>query len=148
MNKLEKIKKVLVQTCVIYAVILTSVYTLGAFVNSSWVPTIKMVYSCLGFSFVLSLLNLFLFSDKLVFALRLVIHFGISAVMFYLMFAVLGGYKANGGSVITALLVYIFAYALCGAIVGVYRYLTAEIKTSKKEYKTQFDDEYKSQFGK
>lgn len=146
MNILSKIKKILSQTCVIYTVILTSVYTLGAFVNSSWVPTVHMVYSCLVFSLVLAALNLFLFSDKLVMPLRLLIHFTASSLIFYLMFIVWGGYQSNGGSVITALLVYVFAYILCAAIVAAYRYLTAETVNSKRVYTAKFDEEYKSQF--
>lgn len=38
METLKKLKKVVLHACVIYTVILTAVYTLGAFVNSSWVP--------------------------------------------------------------------------------------------------------------
>lgn len=150
MNILGKIKKTVSQTCVIYTVILTSVYTLGAFVNSSWVPTVQMVYSCLGFSLVLALLNLFLFSDKLVMPLRLLIHFAVSSLIFYLLFVVWGGYQSNGGSVITALLIYVFAYILCAAIVAAYRYLTSESVNAKKGYSAKFnkpEEEYKSQFG-
>ena len=98
-----------------------------------------MVYSCLGFSLVLSALNLFLFSDKLVFALRLLIHFIASTFIFYMLFIVWGGYKSNGGSVLTALLVFVFAYVLCGAIVGIYRYLTVDNDGAKgEEYKSIF----------
>ena len=146
MNILSKIKKIVSQTCVIYTVILTSIYTLGAFVNSSWIPTVHMVYSCLAFSLVLAALNMFLFSDKLVMPLRLLIHFAASSLIFYLMFIVWGGYQSNGGSVITAMLVYIFAYALCAAIVAVYRYLTSETANSKKDYKSKFDKTYTPQF--
>ena len=141
METLKKLKKVVLHACVIYTVILTAVYTLGAFVNSSWVPTVQMVYSCLGFSLVLSALNLFLFSDKLVFALRLLIHFIASTFIFYMLFIVWGVYKSNGGSVLTALLVFVFAYVLCGAIVGIYRYLTVDkdnAVTKGEEYKSIF----------
>ena len=100
---------------------------------------LPILYSCLGFSLVLSALNLFLFSDKLVFALRLLIHFIASTFIFYMLFIVWGGYKSNGGSVLTALLVFVFAYVLCGAIVGIYRYLTVDNDGAKgEEYKSIF----------
>lgn len=139
METLKKLKNIVLHACVIYTVILTAVYTLGAFVNSSWVPTVQMVYSCLGFSLVLSALNSFLFSDKLVFALRLLIHFVASTFIFYMLFIVWGGYKSNGGSVLTALLVFVFAYVLCAAVVGIYRYLTVDKDSAKsEEYKSMF----------
>lgn len=144
MKLINLFKKTLTNACVIYTVILTAIYTLGAFVNSSWVPTVQMVYSCLGFSIILSVLNIFLFSDKLVLALRLLIHFVSSSVIFYLLFIVWGGYKSNGGSVLTAFLVYCFAYVLCGAIVGCYRYLKAdngEKNTGDAEYSSIFTSE-------
>lgn len=147
MKTLKIAKKALINACIIYTVLITAVYTLGAFVNSSWVPTVQMVYSCLGYSLILSALNLFLFSDKLVFALRLLIHFSCSSVIFYLMFIVWGGYKSNGGSVLTALLVFVFVYLLLGAIVCGYRYLTndsSEKVNEESEYNSIFSGEDKA----
>ncbi len=136
MKALKSIKKVVLNACVIYTVMLTAVYTLGAFVNSSWIPSVRMVYSCLIFSTVLSALNSFLFSDCLVFPLRLLIHFVSSSIIFYILYIVWGGYKSNGGSILTALLVFVFAYVLCGAIVGIYRYLFPEKKKANAENET------------
>ncbi len=139
---LKLLKKAALQACVIYTVLLTAVYTLGAFVNSSWVPTVQMVYSCLGLSLAVALLNLFLFSDRLVFFMRLLIHFVSIGVIFYLMFVVWGGYRANGGSVLTAMLVYLFVYIICAAIVGAYRYLISgdnKRKSADGEYRSMFD---------
>ncbi len=130
---LKLLKKAVLQTCVIYTVLLTAVYTLGAFVNSNWVPTVQMVYSCLGLSLAVSLLNLFLFSDRLVFAARLTIHFASVGVIYYLMFVVWGGYKSNGGSVITAMLIYVFVYIICAAIVGAYKYLSSDGKSQSSD---------------
>ncbi len=140
---LKLLKKAVLQACVIYTILLTAVYTLGAFVNSSWVPTVQMVYSCLGLSLAVALLNLFLFSDKLVPSLRLFIHFVSVGVIFYLMFVVWGGYKANGGSTLIAMLIYLFVYIICAAIVGVYNYLTSDDSKSDST-----DGEYKSMFNK
>ncbi len=139
---LKQLKKAVLQACVIYTILLTAVYTLGAFVNSSWVPTVQMVYSCLGLSLAVALLNMFLFSDRLVFALRLLIHFVSIGVIFYLMFVVWGGYKSNGGSTLTAMLVYLFVYIICAAIVGAYKYLTSgddKAKSADGGYKSIFD---------
>ncbi len=147
MNKINLFKKLISHSAIIYSLLVTSVYTLGAAVNSAWIPTTKMVYGCLAFSVILSVLNLFLFSRMLIFPLRLLIHYAASALMFYLLFALWGGYLQNGGSVIIALLLYTFSYAMIGVIIGIYRYITSENENSSKKYTKKFDDSYTSQFG-
>jgi hypothetical protein len=54
-----------------------------------------------------------------------------------------GGYKANGGSVLSILLIYTFAYAICAVIIAVYRWLTAEYRTGHTEYNSMFNGEDK-----
>ena len=143
------LKKTISSGCVFYTFFITALYLLGVYVDSHWVPTLQMVLSLLVFSFVLSAANSFLFSDKLIFSLRLLIHFVITTIVFYTVFVLWGGFQANGGSVLTALLVYSFAYLICSLLMFMYRYITAESRTAKQEYKNAFDgqDSYKTQFG-
>jgi len=138
LKTLLKIKKILTQACVFYTVLITAVYLLGTTLDSSWIPTPAMVAALLIFSAVLAASNAFLFSDKLVFPLRLLLHYIMTSVVFYIVFVLWGGYRNNGGSVLTVLLVYTFAYVLCAVIVGVYRWLTAELRTSHTEYTDVF----------
>lgn len=143
------IKKLLTSGCVIYTFLITAVYLLGVFVDSSWVPTLTMVISLLVFSLVLSIANSFLFSDRLVFALRLLVHYVTTAVCFYVIFVLWGGYAENGGSVLTVFLVYTFAYVIFSVIVGCWRYLTADLRAAEERYVNQFEkkDDYTSVFG-
>lgn len=143
------LKKTLTQACVFYSVLFTAVYLLGVFVDSHWVPTLHMVLALLAFSVILAAANSFLFSDRLVFSLRLLIHFAVTAVLFYIVFVLWGGYQANGGSVLTVLLIYTFAYVLCAVIICVTRWLTAELRRSEAEYRNKFDgkDSYSTLFG-
>lgn len=146
---LSWLKKVLTQACVFYTFLITAVYLLGVSIDSHWIPTINMVLALLVFSAVLAAANSFLFSDRLVFPLRLILHYAVTTLIFYIVFVVWGGYKANGGSVLTVLAVYTFAYILCAVIVVLYRWLTAESRAAKSEYKEVFSDKdtYTSQFG-
>ncbi|MGN1345623.1 MAG: hypothetical protein ACI4V1_02460, partial [Eubacteriales bacterium] len=98
------LKKTAGQACVFYTFFVTALYLLGVYVDSNWVPTLHMIFSLLLFSFVLAAANFFLFSDRLVFALRLLLHYVITSVIFYIVFVLWGGFQANGGSVLTALL--------------------------------------------
>ena len=143
MKTLLQCKKILTQACVIYTFLVTAVYLLGNAVDSHMVPTLNMVLALLVFSAVVSAANAFLFSDKLVFPIRLIIHYIATAVVFYIAFVVWGGYKDNGGSVLSILLIYTFAYVICAVIIGVYRWLTAESRTAHTEYSSLFDGEKK-----
>lgn len=145
MKTLSLLKKIISQACVFYTVLITATFLLGAFVDSSWLPKPSMVLALLVFSLILAAGNSFLFSDRLVFPLRLLIHYIATTIVFYIVFVLWGGYRDNGGSVITVLLVYTFAYGICALIVAGYRYLTAELRTDKSEYKKQFDGD--DQFG-
>lgn len=148
MKTLLWLKKVLTQACVFYTFLITAVYLLGASVDSAWLPKPSMIGALLVFSAVLAIGNTFLFSNKLVFPLRLLVHYVMTTIVFYIVFVLWGGYKDNGGSVLTVLLVYTFAYVLCALIVAGYRYLTAEFRKDNSEYKQLFNgDSYESQFG-
>ncbi len=142
------LKKTISSACVFYTFFITALYLLGVYVDAHWVPTLQMVLSLLMFSFILSAANTFLFSDKLIFSLRFLIHFVITTTVFYMVFVLWGGFQANGGSVLAALFVYLFVYLLAALLVFLYRYLTAELRTSAKKYENAFDgkDSYQSQF--
>ena len=136
-------KKTLTQACVIYTFLITSVYLLGSAVDSHMVPTLSMVLALLVFSAALAAANSFLFSEVLLFPIRLLFHYLATAFVFYIAFVVWGGYKDNGGSVLTILLIYTFAYAICAVIVAVYRWLTAESRAAHTDYSSLFNGENK-----
>ncbi len=147
-KNLSIIKKILLSACVIYSFLITAVFLLGVYINSAWLPTVNMVFSLILFSLVMSCANVFLFSDRLVFPLRLLIHYAVTSVCFYIVFVFWGGYKANGGSLLTVFLVYTFAYVIFSVIIGCFRYLTADLRASSQKYTKQFEktEEYTSQF--
>ncbi len=97
-----------------------------------------MVYSLLGFALILSYLNLFLISNCLVFALRLLIHYSISAASFYLFFVALSGYKSSGGSAVTVILLYTLVYAIFAIIFAVFRHFTKKPENENKQYTKMF----------
>lgn len=142
------LKKTISGACVFYTFFITALYLLGVCVDVHWVPTLQMVLSLLIFSFVLSAANSFLFSDKLIFSIRLLLHFVITTTVFYTVFVIWGGFQANGGSVLAALFVYLIVYLLAALMVFLYRYLIAEFRISTKKYENTFGgkESYQSQF--
>ncbi len=144
------LKKTVTGACVFFTFFVTALYLLGVYVDSNWVPTLNMIFSLLLFSFLLSAANSFLFSDKLVFSLRMLIHYVITTVVFYIIFVLWGGFQSNGGSVLTAILVYSFAYLICAIFVFMYRYVTADLRRSNEGYSNVFEEKnsYTPQFDK
>ena len=136
------LKKIINSACVIFTLLFAFIYTLGVTVNPDWIPTIGMMYSLLAFAFVLSAMNLYLFSKNLVLGLRLLIHYVVTALSFYVLFVVASGFMRNGGSALTIMVSFSVTYALFAAVVAIFN----GAKGSDKKKKTQKKTEYKSMF--
>lgn len=142
MKTLGLIKKILTSACVIFTVLFTFIYTLGISVNNEWLPTLGMLYSLLAFSLVLSAMNKYLFSNSLVLGVRILFHYIVTALAFYLLFVIASGFAKNGGSATTIMIVFSIIYALYAAIVAIF----CGTKGSKKEKKSKKNSEYKKMF--
>ncbi len=136
------IKKIISSACVIFTLLFSLTYTLGVTVNADWIPTLSMMYSLLAFAFVLSCMNVYLFSNRLVLGLRLLIHYAVCAVSFYVLFIVASGFAKNGGSALPIMIAFSVIYALFAAIVAVFKGTSG----GEKKKKAQKSTEYKSMF--
>ena len=132
----------------IYTVLITSVYMIGAFVNAAWLPSPSTVAALLALSLWIGASLSFLFSDLLVPSLRVVLHFFATAFVFWLTFGVWGGYLKNGGSAAVLFVLYAVLYALFAGITGLIRILTSGADNRKKPYGSMLkqEPEYRSQF--
>ena len=149
LKPLHLVKTVFVRACVVYTVLITGVYLIGAFVNAAWLPSPATVGALLLLSLWIGGSLSFLFSDFLVPALRVILHFIATGVVFYLTFGVMGGYLRNGGSAVVLFILYAVLYALAGGVTGLIRILTAESDRKKKPYDGVLKkerEEYQSQF--
>ena len=142
MKIFSKIKAILSSACVIFTLIFTAVYTLGMAVNIEWIPTLSVLYSILAFSVILSFANAFLSSNLLVLGVRLIIHYAISAVSFYVLFIVASGYFLAGGNVLTIMIAFTVIYAIFAAVWAIVK----STKPRAKKEKKQTEQEYKKMF--
>lgn len=139
-------KKILTNTCIFYTLLITAIYTFGLLADTSghWIPTVRIAYSLLGFSLGFAALNEVTKKLKFGFVPKYFLHLAVSALLYYLIFVLGGGFHKNGGSTLAAMLVFAFVYAIGTVIVLVLRWLfgTKE-KGSKKanggEFKSIFD---------
>ncbi len=134
MHSRINLKKILTDSCIIYTLLITLVYFLGAFISATWIPTVKMVISLLFFSVILSLGNEFLKSNILVYPIRLFIHFIATSLIFYIVFIVWGGLLQNGGKFLITFFLYTLVYVIVTVISRLISYIRSEKSTANKTY--------------
>lgn len=142
MKTLAFIKNIISSACVIFTLLFTFIYTLGITVNTDWIPTLGTLYSILAFSLILSAMNKYLFSNSLVLGIRILIHYIVTVLSFYVFFIVASGYAKSGSSALTIMIAFSIIYALFAAVVAIFN----GAKSNDKKKKTQKKTEYKSMF--
>ena len=150
MKAITYIKGLISSAAVIFTVIIIGMYIIGAVFLDSLVPSLSTVLSLLVFSTVCAAVNRFFFSDKLVFMLRLLIHYALLLLTYYIFFVEISGYRAGGGNVAMSLIVFTLIYPV---LMGIYAAVRAifsageskNVNTNKTTQKKQV--EYKSRFG-
>ena len=148
------LKTVLVRACLIDALLFNTVYLAAALVDARFVPVPSVVAWMIVQSLYLSLSFCFLFSDLLVPSLRLLIHYLVTGLVFWLTCVLPGGYlkigTPSGISFLVCFVVYTCIYAIIGAVIVLIRRLSAAGSGKKKTYGSMFgrpeETEYKSQF--
>ncbi len=135
----------------IYSLLITAVYLIGARVDSSWLPSPATVFSLIILSLYLGFSLAFVFSDLLIPSLRLLIHFLATLFVFWLTFVKLGGYLKNGGSALTVIVAFTALYALAAGITALCRRLWAALTPDEGTYRSMFaktaEQRYEAQFG-
>jgi len=142
LKTLAFIKNIISSACVIFTLLFTFIYTLGITVNTDWIPTLGTLYSILAFSLILSAMNKYLFSNSLVLGIRILIHYIVTVLSFYVFFIVASGYAKSGSSALTIMIAFSIIYALFAADEAI----SNGAKSNDKKKKTQKKTEYKSMF--
>lgn len=150
LKTLPIIKKIITHGCVLNTVLLIVMYSAGMLINENFIPTIDRVFSLLFFSLALAGANIFLFSRKLNFPLRLLVHYLFTAAIFYVAFILWGGYNGKASGVLIILVLFTLLYGICVGITAAIRSIFKVSGNTKKEYKKVYDkkeDDYKPLFG-
>ena len=149
MKKSANLKKIFSDGCVINTVLLVLLYLLGVSIDPDFIPTLSRVFGILIYSIVLSAANYYFFTSKAKRFTRLALHFLITAAVFCFCFVILGGYKANLGSVLVIVGFYLVLYAIIAAFIALIRSIIKADENQKKEYKKVYEKkhDYNSLFG-
>ena len=119
MKTLSLLKRILSRACIYFTVASLALYTGGILVSGierEWIPTLKMMYIVLVFSVLFSAVNQTVLPSRWPGILKLLIHYPLSVLIFYVLFIVWGGYTASPSSVLILLAFFTLLYA-SGALV-------------------------------
>ena len=149
MKNKVKISKILSEGCVINTVLLILLYLIGVSIDPDFIPTLPRVFGILIYSITLAAANYFFFNAKIKRFSRLALHFLMTAAVFCICFVFAGAYKANVGSVLIIVGLYLVIYAIVAGIVAVILSIINADKNEKKEYKKVYEKkhDYNSLFG-
>jgi len=141
MKTLRLIGRIASRACIVYTILTLLLYTGGSLasgIEREWIPTLRMMYMVLVFSLGFSAACELVLRASLPAALRLVIHYAVTAGIFYVTFVVWGGYSASPASAFAILLAFTAVYAICAIVFVCIRRLTAAKKRNAQSYDAQF----------
>ena len=127
--------------CFIFTVITVITYTVGMLLSTaekSFIPTLSLIYMFLGLSIGLGFANKLLANKKMSLAPRLALHFTVSAVLYYVVIVLCGGFSESGASTIIAMGIFLIIYLVFALIYCLINKKTESKKNAKKEYKSVF----------
>ena len=133
--------KILSRACIWFTVLTLALYTGGMIVSGierEYIPTLKMVWMVLVFGIVFETANQLVLKSKLAAPLKLVIHFAVTAIVFFIVFILWGGYTARPSSVLVILIVFTLLYAAGALIFWGIRSLIGSAYSRRKAYEDQF----------
>ena len=127
--------------CVIFTVITVITYILGSVLsaeNKAFIPTLKWVLLFLLFSVVLAGANLLLKNKKYSVAIKLALHFVATAILYFIVVVLCGGFITNGSQTLIAIVLFVLFYVIFAIIFAVV--------SGTKKHKTNKHEKYESVF--
>ena len=137
------IKQILSDGCVFYTVLTLLLYTGGMLASDrerEWIPTLGMMFTVLLFSVLFAAVNYTVSHAKLPSVLKLLLHYAVTTVIFYVLFILWGGFAKNASTVLVVLVTYTLLYIIIALLLFVIRYLRGGVKNRSTAYKNQFTD--------
>ena len=137
------IQRVLTRACIYFTVVTLALYSAGMLLSNlerQWIPTLSMMFTVFFFSVLFSLVNQIVWNTRLPGILKLLIHYTVTTLIFYVMFILWGNYTATPSSVLIILMAYTLVYAAASLFIFLLRYIFSFRKNNRSAYKSQFRD--------
>ncbi len=137
------LNRIIYPTSLYFTVIILILYIGGSALdhgNTNMIPRLSTVLIVLAFSFILNVANIILTVKRLHISLRIVIHYLLTAVSFFVLFVVSSDYEPSNGFTIILVLAYTLIYALICAAVFAVRSARKRRAADSAEYKSIYDE--------
>jgi len=137
----QRIRTVLSHACIYFTTASLALYTggmLASGIEREWIPTLEMMYMVFCFSLLFSLANQTVLPSSLPGVLKLILHYAVTTLIFYVIFIVWGGFSKSPSTVLVILFAYTLVYAIGALVVFLVKYTTGNTKKNKISYEKQF----------
>ncbi len=137
MNIWQIIKKSLTEACVIFCVIFAFIAIFVLSIDKSeGLYSLGQTFLFFIFALIFAIANVIMRIKKLSFALRLFLHFLITALGFYFCFMLYMGMK--GTQLLIGLFLYAVVYFICALVIGLLVSRFRKIKNAHSDYEKKF----------
>lgn len=143
LKHLSVIGRIISHACIYYTAASLALYTGGMIVSGierEWIPTLKMMYIVFLFSLLFSSVNQLVLPARWPAVLKLLLHYDVSVLIFYVLFILWGGYSQSGSSVLIILVFFTLLYAAGALIYFLCRYASAAARSKSAKYDRQFPE--------
>ncbi len=135
------IKRVFVSACVIFTFCVLFVFIVGSAVpDFAGAIDLKNILTILFFSVVFAAANLLLHIERISVFLRILLHYGATALGFYFVFILIAAKATTPSAVFVMLLFYTVLYAI---LMGAYQVIFQTIRRHRAQKKTDYKQIYK-----
>ncbi len=135
------LRKIISDGCIFYTILTLLLYTGGMLASTrerEWIPTLGMLFTVLLFSVLFAAANYSVSHTKLTGALKLLFHYGVTALIFYVLFILWGGFSSSPATVLILMLAFTLVYAIAALLVFLVRYVSGGAKNKQTKYESQF----------
>ena len=133
--------KILTHGCVYYTIVSLLLYVGGLLfstIEREWIPTLDMLLLLLLFTVSVSAANQMVLHAKMHTAVKLLLHYAITQIVFYIVFIWWGGFSDSSSMVLVLLLAFTMLYGIGAIIFGIVRHIRAESENRLEKYDEQF----------
>ncbi len=140
-NAFSILSKIITHGCVYYTIVSLLLYLGGLLfstIEREWIPTLDMLLLLLLFTLSFSAANQMVLLAKIPTAVKLLIHYAVTLLVFYIVFIRWGGFSDSGSAVLVLLFAFTLVYGIGALIFGIVRHIRAGAANRRTEYADQF----------
>lgn len=141
-NTVSILCSIIARGCIYYTITSLLLYTGGLLfstVEREWIPTLDVLLLLLLFTVSFSAANHMVVHAKLSMAVKMLIHYAVTLLIFYTVFILWGGFSQRASATFVLLLAFTVIYGI-GALIFC---IVCHVRSAKKNSRSHYDDQFK-----